>query len=186
MVKKVFVPASIELTTLLTCPFPRATTKVSDSLVRIISRLLVNTGDLRVSHVHYYKFQLDDGKAYPDPASRYQPEGPHGPSQIIDASAYPWSTEESSWPGRSIEGQVLYELHVGTFTPEGSYEAAERELSRLAEFGITVLEIMPLGQLRADGVGDMTESICLPHITPTARPTSCGTSSIWRIAKVSQ
>jgi maltooligosyltrehalose trehalohydrolase len=93
-----------------------------------------------------YKFQLDDGEAYPDPASRFLPDGPHDSSQIGDASAYQWSAEESSWPGRRIEGQVLYELHIGTFTPEGTYKAAERELSRLADLGITVLEVMPLAQ----------------------------------------
>ena len=93
-----------------------------------------------------YKFQLDGGEACPDPASRFQPDGPHGFSQIIDPTAYQWSAEESSWPGRTIEGQVLYELHIGTFTPAGTYEAAERELSRLADLGITVLEIMPLAQ----------------------------------------
>jgi maltooligosyltrehalose trehalohydrolase len=93
-----------------------------------------------------YKIQLDDGELYPDPASRFQPEGPHGPSLIVDPAVYQWSEEELSWPGRRSEGQVLYELHIGTFTPEGTYEAAECELSRLAELGITVLEIMPLGQ----------------------------------------
>jgi maltooligosyltrehalose trehalohydrolase len=113
-----------------------------------------------------YKFQLDGGEAYPDPASRFQPEGSHGSSQIVDPAAYQWSAEESSWMGRPIEGQVLYELHIGTFTPEGTYEAAERELGRLADLGITMLEIMPLGQFSGRwGWGYDGVDIFAPHNT---------------------
>jgi maltooligosyltrehalose trehalohydrolase len=68
-----------------------------------------------------YKFTLDGGEPFPDPASRYQPEGPHGPSEVIDPAAYAWSGTEAKWPGVSIDGQVLYELHVGTFSPEGTF-----------------------------------------------------------------
>src|ERR1017187_1756256 len=67
-----------------------------------------------------YKFSLDGGESFPDPASRYQPEGPHGPSQVIDPAAYSWSGTETNWTGVSIDGQVLYELHIGTFTPKGT------------------------------------------------------------------
>src|ERR1700744_3867281 len=63
-----------------------------------------------------YRFSLDGGEAFPDPASRYQPEGPHGPSQVIDPDSYIWSQTETNWPGVSLEGQVLYELHIGTFS----------------------------------------------------------------------
>jgi len=97
-----------------------------------------------------YKFRLDDGDSFPDPVSRYQPEGPHGPSQIVDSTAYEWSAAEANWPGASIEGQVLYEFHVGTFTPEGTYRAAIREFARLRDMGITVLECMPLAEFAGD------------------------------------
>ncbi len=93
-----------------------------------------------------YKFRLDGGEAFPDPASRYQPEGPHGPSQIVDPAAYEWSASETAWPGVALKGQVLYEFHVGTFTPEGTYLAAIREFPRLRDMGITVLECMPVAE----------------------------------------
>ncbi len=93
-----------------------------------------------------YRLELDGADSYPDPASRFQPEGAHGPSEIVDPLAYAWSAEEASWPGKRLEGQVLYELHIGTFTAEGTYRAAERELGRLAALGMTVLELMPVAQ----------------------------------------
>jgi maltooligosyltrehalose trehalohydrolase len=93
-----------------------------------------------------YRLQIDNCDSYPDPASRFQPEGPHGPSQIVDPGTYRWSAEEAAWGGCRLEGQVLYELHIGTFTAEGTYTAAERELGRLAALGITVLELMPVAQ----------------------------------------
>ena len=86
-----------------------------------------------------YKLRLADGD-YPDPASRFQPEGPHGPSEVIDP-AFEWR------PWRGIEQKpVLYEMHIGTFTKEGTYAAAMRQLPRLAELGITVLELMPVSE----------------------------------------
>jgi maltooligosyltrehalose trehalohydrolase len=88
-----------------------------------------------------YRFRLDGGDAFPDPASRFQPEGPHGPSELIDP-AFDWS--DAGWPGLTREGQVVYELHVGTFTREGTFAAAARELPRLRELGVTVVELMPL------------------------------------------
>lgn len=92
-----------------------------------------------------YRFRLDGGDAlYPDPASRYQPHGPHGPSQVIDPAAFAWSDHD--WHGAGSEGQVLYEMHVGTFTREGSWESASRELPALAELGVTVLEVMPVAE----------------------------------------
>ena len=90
-----------------------------------------------------YQYRIDDSpKLYPDPASRFQPDGPHGPSEIVDPLGFEWS--DGSWQGVSLAGQVIYEMHVGTFTPEGTWEAAERELPELAGLGITVVEVMPL------------------------------------------
>lgn len=89
-----------------------------------------------------YRFRLDDEGAFPDPASRFQPRGPHGPSQVVDPEAFAWS--DASWHGARREGQVLYELHVGTFTREGSWKAAAERLAELAELGITVVEVMPV------------------------------------------
>jgi maltooligosyltrehalose trehalohydrolase len=92
-----------------------------------------------------YRFRLDRGeKALPDPASRFQPEGPHGPSEIVDPGEFAWT--DSAWRGRAREQLIIYELHVGTFTPDGSWEAASRELPALAELGITCLEIMPVAE----------------------------------------
>ncbi len=99
-----------------------------------------------------YRFSLDRGEPYPDPASRYQPEGPHGPSEIVDPGAYAWSETESKWGGVSLERQVFYELHIGTFTPEGTYLSAIGEFSRLRDLGITVIECMPLAEF-AGNVG---------------------------------
>lgn len=89
-----------------------------------------------------YKLQLDGGEAYPDPASRFQPEGPHGWSEIVDASAFRWT--DQNWPGVHLTGQVLYELHLGTFTAEGTWQAAARKLEYLRDTGITVIEVMPI------------------------------------------
>lgn len=88
-----------------------------------------------------YKIKLDSGE-FPDPASRYQPSGPHGPSQVIDPSGFRWS--DQNWKGCGRDGQVLYEFHIGTFTKEGTWAAALRELPALKELGITLLEVMPI------------------------------------------
>ena len=89
-----------------------------------------------------YGFLLDDAGPFPDPASRFQPDGPHGLSEVIDGAAFEWT--DGKWSGVSREGQVLYEMHIGTFTAEGTFQSAIRELRELAEIGITLLEIMPL------------------------------------------
>ncbi len=88
-----------------------------------------------------YRFRLESG-SYPDPASRFQPEGPHGPSQIVDPHRFSWT--DQSWGGIPPHGRVIYEMHIGTFTREGTWEAAGRELAELAGLGITVLEVMPV------------------------------------------
>jgi maltooligosyltrehalose trehalohydrolase len=90
-----------------------------------------------------YRFRLDgsDGP-FPDPASRFQPEGPHGPSEVVDPAAFAWSDKD--WRGVELEDAVFYEMHVGTFTPQGSWAAAIERLPGLAELGITVVEVMPV------------------------------------------
>ncbi|HTQ35922.1 MAG TPA: malto-oligosyltrehalose trehalohydrolase [Steroidobacteraceae bacterium] len=90
-----------------------------------------------------YRYLLD-GKALPDPCSRFQPDGPHGPSGIVDAAAYRW--HDAGWPGVGLEGLVLYELHVGTFTTAGTFAAAIERLGHLRALGVTVIEIMPLAE----------------------------------------
>ena len=89
-----------------------------------------------------YRLRIDGGDAFPDPASRFQPEGPHGPSEVIDPSVFAWS--DSAWPGLVPQRQVLYEMHIGTFTPEGTYAAAASHLPYLKDLGITAIEMMPV------------------------------------------
>jgi maltooligosyltrehalose trehalohydrolase len=89
-----------------------------------------------------YWFELDGRLRRPDPASRYQPEGPHGPSQIVDPAAFAWT--DAGWAGVRPEGQVVYEMHVGTFTSEGTWSAAGAHLESLADLGITIIEMMPV------------------------------------------
>ncbi len=90
-----------------------------------------------------YRFRLDGGeRLLPDPASRFQPEGVHGPSQVIDYTAFQWT--DAAWPGIGPAGVVLYEMHIGTFTHEGTWQAAIGELPALAELGVNCLEVMPV------------------------------------------
>jgi maltooligosyltrehalose trehalohydrolase len=92
-----------------------------------------------------YRFRLDrSNPALPDPASRFQPAGPHGPSKIVAADGFAWN--DRSWSGIPRDRLVIYEMHVGTFTQEGSWQAAARELPALAELGITCIEIMPVAE----------------------------------------
>lgn len=90
-----------------------------------------------------YRFRLDGEAAlFPDPASRFQPEGPHGASEVIDPDAFAWS--DAAWEGVEASRHVVYELHVGTLTPEGTWDAARALLPALADVGITTLEVMPV------------------------------------------
>ena len=90
-----------------------------------------------------YRYRLDGAdEGFPDPASRFQPEGPHGASEVVDPDAFSWTDRD--WRGVAREGQVLYEMHVGTFTREGTWRAAARELPELARLGVTVIEMMPV------------------------------------------
>jgi maltooligosyltrehalose trehalohydrolase len=89
-----------------------------------------------------YRFRLPDGLRVPDPASRFNPEDVHGASRVVDPAAYAW--QHHGWRGRPWEEAVIYELHVGTFTAEGTFAAARQRLQALAELGITAVELMPL------------------------------------------
>jgi len=90
-----------------------------------------------------YSFLLDDGyEPLPDPRSPWQPYGVHGPSRVYDHAAFPWT--DAGWTGRALPGGVLYELHVGTFTPEGTFDAAVTRLDHLAELGVTAVELLPV------------------------------------------
>jgi len=103
-----------------------------------------------VEHAHaglLYRFVLDHG-SFPDPASRFQPQGPHAPSQIIDPDTFQWS--DDLWKGVRREGQIIYEMHIGTFTNGGNWMSAIDELPRLAELGITVLELMPVADFAGE------------------------------------
>jgi maltooligosyltrehalose trehalohydrolase len=95
-----------------------------------------------------YWLRLDGELLRPDPASRCQPEGPHGPSQIVDPSAFRWS--DRGWGGIRADGQVIYEMHVGTFTPEGTWRSAAAQLPALADLGITVIEMMPVADFAGE------------------------------------
>jgi maltooligosyltrehalose trehalohydrolase len=91
-----------------------------------------------------YYYRLDDRHDRPDPASRYQPEGVHGPSEVVDANTFNWS--DAGWSGLAMRALVLYELHVGTFTTEGTFDAAIPHLDALRDLGITAIELMPVAQ----------------------------------------
>ena len=111
---------------------------------------------LEVSPGTRYFYLLDGERRRPDPASRAQPEGVHGPSQVIDPASFRWRHPPVA---RTLEEYVLYELHVGTFTREGTFDAAAVELERLVELGVTAVELMPVASFPGrrnwgyDGVG---------------------------------
>ncbi len=89
-----------------------------------------------------YVYVLEDGCAVPDPVSRFLPEGVHGPTEIVDPSAFRWS--DDAWRGLDLREYVIYELHVGAFTPEGTFDAAITKLPYLKDLGVTVIELMPV------------------------------------------
>jgi maltooligosyltrehalose trehalohydrolase len=103
------------------------------------------SGTIAAASGDRYRLRLDGGeRTYPDPASRYQPDGPHGPSAIVDPGRFLWT--DRHWDGASISGQVVYEMHVGTFTRAGTWAAAAGELRELARVGITMIELMPVAE----------------------------------------
>ncbi|MFO7692916.1 MAG: malto-oligosyltrehalose trehalohydrolase [Vicinamibacterales bacterium] len=120
-----------------------------------------------VSAGERYRYRLDGGQLLPDPASRYQPEGVHGPSAVVDWRSFPWS--DGAWTGLPLEETVLYELHVGTFTPEGTFAAAADRLPDLKDLGVTAIELMPVADFPGrwnwgyDGVAPFAPARCYGH-----------------------
>ncbi len=104
-----------------------------------------------------YVYRIDGARDRPDPASRYQPDGVHGPSQVVARAEFAWT--DQVWRGLPLEQYIIYELHVGTFTPEGTFEAMIPHLPGLRELGVTAIELMPVVQFPGprnwgyDGVG---------------------------------
>ena len=102
----------------------------------------INTAQLKKGD--QYKFQFDGGKPFPDPASISQPEGVHKSSEAIDITSYPWT--DLHWNNQPLSTYIFYELHVGTFSPEGTFAGIQQRLAYLKELGITAIEIMPVAQ----------------------------------------
>ncbi len=95
-----------------------------------------------------YRFRLDGRGPFPDPASRFQPQGVHGPSQVVDPGAFGWT--DTAWRGGVLEETVLYELHIGTFTPAGTFRATLERLPYLRDLGVTAVELMPVADFAGD------------------------------------
>jgi maltooligosyltrehalose trehalohydrolase len=91
-----------------------------------------------------YRYRIDGDLKVPDPASRFQPEDVHGPSQIVDPNAFQWTAADAQWRGRGWEETVVYELNVGTFSPEGTFAGVEARLEYLVDLGIIAVELMPV------------------------------------------
>ena len=104
-----------------------------------------------------YAFRVDGSPNRPDPRSALQPDGVHGPSRTVDPDAWQWT--DQNWAGKDLRGSVIYELHVGTFTPEGTLDAAVSRLGHLVDLGVDIVELMPLAAFPGkagwgyDGVG---------------------------------
>src|SRR6266542_215975 len=134
---RVWAPAARDLTLALhdgrakgEYPLPRDSEGVFDRIVDAAA-----PGDR-------YSYRVNGGDARPDPASRFQPDGVHGPSQVIDPSQFAWT--DGRWGGRPTAVRIVYELHVGTFSPEGTFAGAASRLEALRDLGVTVIELMPV------------------------------------------
>lgn len=91
----------------------------------------------------FYRYALDGDGPFPDPASRFQPQGVHGPSEVVDPARFAWS--DAAWPGLRLEDLVVYEAHVGSFTPSGDFAGIVERLTHLKDLGVSALELMPVG-----------------------------------------
>ncbi|MGC2111810.1 MAG: malto-oligosyltrehalose trehalohydrolase [Candidatus Korobacteraceae bacterium] len=89
-----------------------------------------------------YFYVLDDGTRVPDPVSRFLPEGVHGPTEIVDPASFRWSDQD--WRGLALRDYIIYELHIGSFTPQGTFDTAAGKLEYLKQLGVTVIEVMPV------------------------------------------
>jgi len=131
--------------------------KAKEMTVKVVSGQAVGTVPLQldesgcfsgvipgvVAGDHYF-YRPDDGAPRPDPVSRYQPDGVHGASQVVDPGLFGW--QDHNWVGIALEQYVIYELHIGTFSPEGTFAGVIPHLEYLVQLGITALEIMPVSQ----------------------------------------
>jgi maltooligosyltrehalose trehalohydrolase len=109
-----------------------------------------------------YLFSIDGGPGRPDPRSAFQPDGVDGPSQVVDHDAFPW--HDHSWRGLPLRGAVLYELHIGTFTPEGTFDGAIGHLGHLVALGVDAVEVMPVAEFAGSrGWGYDAVDLFAPH-----------------------
>jgi len=109
-----------------------------------------------------YGFSLDGGEPRPDPRSPSQPDGVLGLSQLVDHSAFAWS--DSAWRGRPLAGSILYELHIGTFSPRGTFDGAIEHIPHLVELGVDTVELMPVPEFSGDhGWGYDGVDLFAPH-----------------------
>jgi 1,4-alpha-glucan branching enzyme len=117
-----------------------------------------------------YAFALPDGRLVADPASRRQAGDVHGPSVLVDPDAYAW--RHPGWRGRPWGEAVVYELHLGTFSPAGTFEGTRARLPHLADLGVTAVELMPVADFAGRAAGATTACCPTPRRAATARPTS--------------
>jgi maltooligosyltrehalose trehalohydrolase len=109
-----------------------------------------------------YMFSVDGGEPRPDPRSNHQPHGIHGPSRVVDHSAFDWS--DAGWTPKPFPNWIFYEMHVGTFTPEGTFDAAIEKLDHLVALGVTAIEMMPVAEFPGDrGWGYDGVDLYAPH-----------------------
>ena len=109
-----------------------------------------------------YSFSVNGGKHVPDPRSQWQPQGVHGPSRVVDHSSFVWTDQQ--WQPKPLPSAVIYELHTGTFTPEGTFDAIAGKLDHLLELGVTHIELMPVAEFSGDwGWGYDGVDLYAPH-----------------------
>ncbi|HEY9605941.1 MAG TPA: malto-oligosyltrehalose trehalohydrolase [Allocoleopsis sp.] len=137
----VWAPAHNEVAVQIISPEPRLIPMQKDEQ----GYFKVLAENIQPGTLYFYNIAGDDR---PDPASQYQPKDVHGPSEVVDHSSYNWT--DAGWSGIPLEETIIYELHVGTFTPEGTFESMIPRLSELREFGVNAIEIMPVAQFPGD------------------------------------
>ena len=119
-------------------------------------------GSLSAGQDYWFRLGGPDGKRLPDPRSPWQPEGVHGPSRHVDHAAFEWT--DRHWQARPLASTVIYELHVGTFTPEGTFDAVIQRLDHLVDLGITHVELMPVAEFLGNyGWGYDGAALFAPH-----------------------